>query len=136
MHRPLTIRLTKDESACFEQATHVLGTELSKLVQAAVTEAALKLGFDSATTAAPPAPSFAWPDAPVRSTTASERVTVSLDALTSGLLDRASEHVEQSRPKFIVGATLRYLANLSRKDSAPHHLATLPLPPEYLSPRS
>jgi uncharacterized protein (DUF1778 family) len=136
VHRPLTIRLTALEASCFQQAAPLLGTGLSQLVQAAVMEAALTLGFDSSCKETPPTPPLPWSDAPDREEHTSHRITVSLDALTARLLGRAAQHVSQSPPRFAVGATLRYLGNLRLTNSTNPHLKSLPLPPKYLIPRA
>jgi uncharacterized protein (DUF1778 family) len=129
---PKTIRVTPDEDRCLRKARQVLDLPLSQLVQAAVTEAAHKLGFFADVPELATKPKKPWPDVPSRrEESATKRISISIDPLTTDLLERASSHLAVGESLFILGATFRFLANLRAAHPEDRHLRSLIVPQKY-----
>jgi uncharacterized protein (DUF1778 family) len=110
---PKTIRVTPEEDRCLRKARQVLDLPLSQLVQAAITETAHKFGFFADVPELATRPKKPWPDVPDRrEESATKRISVSIDPITTDLLERATSHVGVGESLFILGATFRFLVNL------------------------
>lgn len=117
-----------------DSAASLLEQPLSQFVQAAVIEAAHRLGFYAGVTEVKAQFRGKWPDLPDRGEEATDehsRTSLTFDPQTAELLERASEFVKVGKSLFILGATFRYLANLRRTEP---RLKTLKLPPQYEHP--
>ena len=111
-----TVRLTAVEWAIIEEArSSLFGTgaklERSTLVSEALLDAGHRLGIFIDSTG-PGARSEAWPHALQRSEVAQSRISVSLTRTAAEILAAASKGVGTSEPRFLVGATLAYIARL------------------------
>lgn len=129
MYAPLTIRLTAEEATSLDRAALALRTTPSGLFQSAVLEAAYGLGLSSDGSPLSAAPPASWADAPRRLSSTSTRITVSLDPASAHVLRALALYLGVSRSQVAVGATLRYIATLSRPRSSP--LARIPIPAQY-----
>jgi len=131
---PKTIRVTPEEDRCLRKARQVLDLPLSQLVQAAVTEAAHKLGFFADVPELATKPKRPWPDIPSRrEESATKRISISLDPITTDLLERATAHVEVGESLFILGATFRFVVNLKGAHPDNRKLQSLIVPQKYES---
>lgn len=127
-----SVRVTIVEQATLERASVLLGLSVSALVQQAVTDAAHRLGIFAGEP--DPAHPAKWDDAPDRSTlSATERLSVSFNPITYEVLRRVAERTGAGETRFIVGATLRYIARL-KAGSTDAQLRTLKLPAPFDSP--
>ncbi len=126
------IRMTAEEDRCLRRAMKLLQQPLSQITQAAVVDAAYKLGFCAAVKVPPRPYRGVWPDAPERrEETTSTRTTANFDPWSAQLLTRAAAYVDVGETTFVLGATFRYLADLKRVDGEHGPLAKLTLPAKY-----
>lgn len=125
---PYSIRVTPSELHCLHKIPVVLHRPISQIVQAAVVEAAHRLGFYAGVDSLPKPYKGPWPDAPERNPddTAVRNTTITIDPTTDELLTLAAEYVGVGRHTFILGATFRYLAAIDTGRK-------LPLPAKYLT---
>jgi hypothetical protein len=87
----------------------------SELIQDAVVSAGYKLGIYAGAPSMPRSKLRAWADAPERGPeSCTSRMTVSFTALTYSILHLGALHVGVTEPRFAVGATFRYLADLRK----------------------
>ena len=128
-----TIRVTPEEFRCLRAVPAALARPVSQVVQAAVVEAAHKLGFYAGVKRVAKAPPKVWPDLPDRVPDESnkDRVTFMFDPATAELLTLAAAHVGVGQHLFVLGATFRYLANLKTAADDNTKLARLALPEKY-----
>ena len=129
---PRAIRVTPEEDRCLRKARQVLEIPLSQIVQAAVQEAAHKLGFYSNVPELPTKRKKPWLDVPDRrEESATKRIAVSLDPLTTDLLQRAAAHLEVGESPFILGTTFRFLASLRNAHPEDRKLQSLVVPSKF-----
>jgi hypothetical protein len=133
----VSLRLTAYEDAAVRKAAEAMGVTVSQLVEVAATDAAHRLGFFDA--GDPPIRRLPkWTDAPDRSgDSTSRRISVTLSLLRHELTLRAAEYIRDadgeniSHALFIIGATLRYIANRKRTDPQNKALRSVVLPEKY-----
>jgi hypothetical protein len=128
-----TIRVTPEEFRCLRAVPVVLARPLSQVVQAAVVEAAHKLGFYAGVKRVSKTPPKVWPDLPDRNPDESnkDRTTIMFDPATAELLVLAAAHVGVGQHLFMLGATFRYLASLRAAADDNTKLARLALPSKF-----
>jgi hypothetical protein len=112
-----TVRLTAREWDIIERARSALGgpgngkLERSTLMSEALLDAGHRLGvYVGSPRPAPPCES--WAHEPQRAETTRSRISVSLTRAVADVLNVAAKQVGTSEPRFIVGATLAYIARL------------------------
>lgn len=124
------LRVTSVERVIIGEAAKAMGINVSNIFENGAVEAAHRLGFFAG-----PGPSIrkrSWKDAPVRGDeSASERLSVSMNAENFDLVSRAADWVGASVPLFLIGATLRYIANRRAGSPENRRLQRLELPPQY-----
>ncbi len=112
----------------------LLRQPLSQITQAAVVDAAYKLGFSAAVKVPPRPYQGVWPDAPERGEeSTSTRTTANFDPWSAQLLTRAAAYVNVGETIFVLGATFRYLADLKSAEGEHGPLANLTLLKKYES---
>jgi uncharacterized protein (DUF1778 family) len=132
---PKTIRVTPEEDRCLRKARQMLGIPLSQLVQAAVTEAAHRIGFFADVRELPTKPKKPWADTPDRrEESATKRISVSIDPITADLLKRATDHVGVGDSAFILGSTFRFLVTLKAAHRESRRHQALIVPRKYEAP--
>ena len=111
----ITLRLLFWEQSAIEGACTALnGLERSILMQEAVLAETNRLGIRWSTRSPPPL-TEPWPYKPIRETPSSDvRVQMSISITLADLVTRAAEHVDVSRPHFIIGSTLAHIGRLQR----------------------
>jgi hypothetical protein len=105
-----TIRLTADEARSLRDACTRQDVGLSALVQAAVVDAAHRLGFFAGVTTVPVRAALDTLRICRRARPKTERSCISVNPLTNRLLRRTASHLGLSASHFIVTATLDYIA--------------------------
>jgi hypothetical protein len=131
----VTVKGTVSERHAIDAAADALKTSRSALARFAITDALHALGIKEGEPL--PAPlAKPWPYRPVReeeTPSDSGRFIVNLgrESHFIGLFEAGAKHVDLPPPRFIVGATLRYIRALKLTPQYAALLSEIPLPPPF-----
>jgi hypothetical protein len=130
--KTVTVRTTLDEAKIIQRGAAALGISPSTLVSTAALSAAHRLGFYEDRVEGSRTPPGSWPDKPNRGeVSTATRIVISINPLEFEAVHQAAQWSFVSFPLFLIGSTMRFLAN--RKKAEPHNakLAALQLPTPF-----
>ena len=142
-YKTVSLRLMFEEDAPIKAGAKALAVDVGPLLYTAALGAAHRLGFyEGMDSHVRLKPTFVWKDAPERpeNESAKVRLTISVHPLHFEAISRAAEAVRASVPLFLIGATLRFLADAKAanarearadKKKLNERLAALELPQQY-----
>ncbi len=130
--KTVTVRTTLDEAKLIQAGAAALGISPSTLVSTAALSASHRLGFFEERVEAPKAEPGSWKDKPNRGEeSTSTRIVISINPLEYETVHQAAQWSFVSFPLFLIGSTLRFLANRKRSEPDNPKLAALKLPAPF-----
>jgi hypothetical protein len=130
----VTFRVTPDERTALTKAAGALDINVSQLAEIACVEQAHRLGFYDGVVSPVRVRPGHWKDAPLRrhsEVSATERLTISMNPVNLGLIQRASQQLDVVPSAFIVGCMFRYLAKKKKELPDDKQLSRAELPEQY-----
>jgi uncharacterized protein (DUF1778 family) len=130
----VTFRVTPDERAALTKAAGALDINVSQLAEIACVEQAHRLGFYDGVDSPVRVKPGHWKDAPSRrhsEVSATDRLTISMNPVNLGLIQRAAQQLEVVPSAFIVGCMFRYLAKKKKELPDNKKLSSAALPEQY-----